>query len=107
MKRTKQRADRAGQAKPEHTSGLRQFEGEDLSKYPHFALSDSVLVTQRGLFVALLPEWRMNWFSNAWARDHDLKTRGASIWMFLLVSFEFASTQIQVVLTVADWPDLF
>lgn len=32
MKRTKQRADRAGQAKPEHTSGCRQFEGEDLSK---------------------------------------------------------------------------
>ena len=32
MKRTKQRADRAGQAKPEHASGLRQFEGEDLSK---------------------------------------------------------------------------
>ena len=38
MKRTKQRADRAGQAKPEHVSGCRQFEGEDLSKYPlkHF-----------------------------------------------------------------------
>ena len=33
MKRTKQRADRAGQAKPEHVSGCRQFEGEDLSKY--------------------------------------------------------------------------
>ena len=35
MKRTKQRADRGGQAKPEHTSGCRQFEGEDLSKW-HF-----------------------------------------------------------------------
>jgi len=32
MKRTKQRADRAGQALPENTSGCRQFEGEDLSK---------------------------------------------------------------------------
>ena len=32
MKRTKQRADRAGQAKPEHVSGCRQFEGEDLCK---------------------------------------------------------------------------
>ena len=36
MKRVKQRADRAGQAKPEHTSGCRQFEGEDLSKYFNF-----------------------------------------------------------------------
>ena len=30
MKRTKQRGDRTGQAIPEHVSGCRQFEGEDL-----------------------------------------------------------------------------
>ena len=47
MKRSKQRADRAGQAKPEHASGCRQFEGEDLSKL-HFhleSLPSSVTVT--------------------------------------------------------------
>ena len=47
MKRCKQRADRAGQAKPEHASGCRQFEGEDLSKlHFHFeSLPSSVTVT--------------------------------------------------------------
>ena len=32
MKRSKQRFDRPGQAIPEHVSGCRQFEGEDLRK---------------------------------------------------------------------------
>lgn len=33
MKRTVQRADRTEQRMPEDSSGCRQFEGEDLSKY--------------------------------------------------------------------------
>ena len=47
MKRTKQRGDRAGQAKPEHASGCRQFEGEDLSKlqFKHKSSSSSITVT--------------------------------------------------------------
>ena len=32
MKRTAQRFDKPGQNIPEHTSGCRQFEGEDLRK---------------------------------------------------------------------------
>ena len=32
MKRTAQRFDKPGQNIPEHTSGCRQFEGEDLCK---------------------------------------------------------------------------
>ena len=47
MKRTKQRADRAGQAKPEHASGCRQFEGEDLSKYhpmKHFLVAEHLII---------------------------------------------------------------
>merc|ERR1712127_158004 len=39
MKRCKQRADRAGQAKPEHVSGCRQFEGEDLMYNNRMALN--------------------------------------------------------------------
>merc|ERR1712156_151392 len=39
MKRTKQRADRCGQAKPEHVSGCRQFEGEDLGYFDRMAMN--------------------------------------------------------------------
>ena len=56
MKRTKQRADRAGQAKPEHTSGCRQFEGEDLSKWTYqreFNIYNGVFVVRQ----CTMKEW--------------------------------------------------
>ena len=39
MKRVRQRADRCGQAKPEHVSGCRQFEGEDLGYFDRMAMN--------------------------------------------------------------------
>ena len=56
MKRTKQRADRDGQNQPEHVSGCRQFEGEDLSKFNFHIyrvgrVSDTLNLANLGLWV--------------------------------------------------------
>lgn len=53
MKRTKQRADRAGQAKPEHVSGCRQFEGEDLRKLTFKDTADLDFIRDKVLIVKL------------------------------------------------------